>query len=148
MLVLIFYVILAIAARPVRVARKLRRLLSPLSGIKIPARRVTVVLNITVRFVPILKRRTRAVQVTRATQKTQFRDGGLARHTTDFLPLIVPIFLTTFHQTSRLTYTVRTENCHKPKQQAGGGGSLPGHGKGITVTTDTVFLVVRTFLRG
>lgn len=72
-----FSSLLACAADPVILASKVRTLLGPFHHFNIPTRRLTVVVAVTLHFVPALLRRASQVVGTRSSHNTSFADKGL-----------------------------------------------------------------------
>lgn len=89
-----------------------------MGGLRIPVRRVTVVVSVTLHFVPVLVRRASGVVGTRVTHNTSFRAKGVVRGTGGVVPLLIPLFVSTFEETGSLTVTVRTEYCRKKSGEA------------------------------
>lgn len=114
-----------------------------------PIRTVTVVVSVTLQFVPVLVRRASGVVGTRVTHKTGFRSNGLVRGTGDVIPLLVPLFMSTFHHTSSLTVTVRTHYCDNKRKQAGVGPlhcRKASHGTCIVLVTFLILIVITQIL--
>lgn len=119
---------LAFAASPARLASTVRELVGPLTGLRFPIRRVTVVVSLTLEFIPALLRRASGVARTRGTQNTSVRSNGVVREMGTFVPVLVPLFISTFEETCRLTATVRYHYCHnKAKEAQVGAVRVTGH---------------------
>ncbi len=105
--------VLACAAAPGSLASTVRGLLSPLQFVNLGGtiRALTVVVAVTLEFVPALIRRTRGVVGTRGTENTSLRDKGLGRGVGTLVPVLVPLLFSTMEHTTRLTSTVRYEYC-------------------------------------
>lgn len=113
--------LVAFAAAPGKLASKLRGLLRPLGQVRMPMRRVSVVVSVTLHFVPVLLRRASGVVGTRVTEKTSFRSKGVVRETGTVVPVLIPLFISTFQETGSLTVTVRTHYCRNNRKHAGVG---------------------------
>lgn len=138
--------LVALAAAPGRLASNLRGSLNFLGGVRIPIRTVTVVVSVTLHFVPVLVRRASGVVGTRVTEKTSFRRKGVVGETGDVIPLLMPLFMSTFEHTSSLTVTVRTEYCGNKRNEAGVGPLMCRGSSGVTCLFVFTFLTIIVIL--
>lgn len=101
------------AAAPATVASTFRTLLGPFTGVNIRTRRVTLIVDLTLQFLPALKNRTGTVISTRSTQNNDVRAKAFIRHVGTVISVVVPIFTKTVHRTSGLDLTLSTQYCRR-----------------------------------
>lgn len=120
-LLIIINSLLACAAAPASLASTVRELFSPLGIFGLSIRSITVAVAVTLHFVPALVRRVSGVATTRGSHKTSLRANGLIRETGTLIPVLVPLFVSSFEHTGRLTCTVSYHYCGNNRNHAGVG---------------------------
>jgi len=79
-------------------------LLRPLQKLGLPAHELALVVNIAIRFLPILAKETERLMKAQASRGADFGRGGrnFVRRTRSFLPLLVPLFLASLRRAENL----------------------------------------------
>ncbi len=93
--------LLTLTTSPLSLADAVERFLSPLKQIGVPSQEIAMMLSISLRFIPILMdeaERIRKAQFSRGCQIT----GNLINKIRSVVPLIVPLFISTFRRANDL----------------------------------------------
>lgn len=101
------------SAAPATVASTFRSLLSPFTEFNLRARRATLIVDLTLHFLPALNVRAGTVVSTRSTHNNDIRANSFMIHVGTVITIIIPIFTTTVHRTSGLDLTLSTHYCRR-----------------------------------
>jgi energy-coupling factor transport system permease protein len=113
--VLLVVAILTMTTSPLDLADGLERLFAFLAPLKVPVHEVAMTLTIALRFVPMLTDEAARVHAAQASRGAAF-GGGPVRRARSLVPLILPLFVSTFARADRLAMAMEARG------YSGGGG--------------------------
>lgn len=102
-LVIIWGNILISTTSPMELTDAISFYLSPLRLIKIPTEEITLILSVSMQFVPILLNEAKSIKTAQIARGAEFESKNLLKKAKCILPLIVPVFLTAFKRADELS---------------------------------------------
>lgn len=102
-LVIIWSNILISITSPLALMDAISFYLSPLRLIKIPTEEITLILSVSMQFVPILLNEANAIKKAQIARGADFNSKNILKKAKCILPLIVPVFLTAFKRADELS---------------------------------------------
>lgn len=108
--------LLTLTTSPMSLADGFERFLSPFKRIGIPSQEIAMMLSISLRFIPILieeAERIRKAQLSRGSQIT----GNIINRIRGIIPLIVPLFLSTFRRANDLALAMDSRCYGRTKER-------------------------------
>ena len=93
LMVILISTVLTLTTMPLDIARGMASLLKPLKYLHVPVEQISLVLAIALRFVPTLMDETVKIMNAQRTRGADFNAGGLVQRAKTFLPVIVPLFI-------------------------------------------------------
>lgn len=112
-LMVVLNTIFLAAAAPATVASTFTALVDPLGQLNVRTRRVTLIVDLTLQFVPALASRAHTVISTRSTHNNSVRANSLTRHVGTVDTVVIPVFTNALHRTSGLDLTLSTHYCRR-----------------------------------
>ncbi|CAX37333.1 Cobalt ABC transporter permease protein [Metamycoplasma hominis ATCC 23114] len=94
--------ILTVSTKPVLLTRAINDILIPLKLIKIPTEIITMIISISLRFIPTLLEESGRIMKAQASRGIDFKNGNLKDKTKSFIVLIVPLFVSSFSKANDL----------------------------------------------
>jgi len=88
---------LTLTTSPMSLTDAIERFLTPFRRIGIPAHEIAMMLSISLRFIPILIDEAERIRRAQVSRGSQF-DGNILRKLRSIVPLIIPLFLSTFRR--------------------------------------------------
>ncbi len=95
-------VILTYTTSPIALTDGLERLLSPLKKIKLPVHEFSMMMTIALRFIPTLIEETDKIMNAQKARGADFSSGGLIKRTKALLPVLIPLFASSFRRAGEL----------------------------------------------
>ena len=95
-------VILTYTTSPIALTDGLESLLSPLKKIKLPVHEFSMMMTIALRFIPTLIEETDKIMNAQKARGADFSSGGLIKRTKALLPVLIPLFASSFRRAGEL----------------------------------------------
>lgn len=95
-------VLLTYTTSPIALTDGLEALLSPLKKIKVPVHTFAMMMSIALRFIPTLIEETEKIMNAQKSRGADFSSGGLRKRAKALVPLLVPLFVSSFKRAEEL----------------------------------------------
>ena len=95
-------VILTYTTSPIALTDGLERLLSPLKVIRLPVHEFSMMMTIALRFIPTLIEETDKIMNAQKARGADFNSGGLIKRAKALLPVLIPLFASSFRRAGEL----------------------------------------------
>ncbi len=95
-------VLLTYTTSPISLTDGLESLLSPLKKIKVPVHTFAMMMSIALRFIPTLIEETEKIMNAQKSRCADFASGGLVKRAKALVPLLVPLFVSSFKRAEEL----------------------------------------------
>ena len=95
-------VLLTYTTSPIALTDGLERLLSPLKVIRLPVHEFAMMMTIALRFIPTLIEETDKIMNAQKARGADFNSGGLIKRAKALLPVLIPLFASSFRRASEL----------------------------------------------
>ena len=101
-LLIIFSSLLVFTTDPLELTDAAEALLSPFTAIGLPAHELAMMMSIALRFVPTLLDETDKIMKAQTARGAQFSSGSLITRLKNFVPILVPLFISCFRRADEL----------------------------------------------
>ena len=108
--------LLTYTTSPMALTDGMERLLSPLKKIGLPVHEITMMMSMALRFIPTLIEETDKIMSAQKARGADFENGSLIRRARALLPILVPLFVSSFRRADELAVAMESRCYH------GGGG--------------------------
>lgn len=95
-------VLLTYTTSPISLTDGLERLLRPLKAIRLPVHEFSMMITIALRFIPTLIEETDKIMSAQKARGADFSSGGLIKRAKALLPVLVPLFASSFRRAAEL----------------------------------------------
>lgn len=95
-------VLLTYTTSPIALTDGLERLLAPLKKIHLPVHEFSMMMTIALRFIPTLVEETDKIMSAQKARGADFSSGGLIKRAKALLPVLIPLFASSFRRASEL----------------------------------------------
>ncbi len=95
-------ILLTYTTSPISLTDGLESLLSPLKAIKVPVHTFAMMMSIALRFIPTLVEETEKIMNAQKSRGADFSSGGLVKRAKALVPLLVPLFVSSFKRAEEL----------------------------------------------
>lgn len=95
-------VLLTYTTSPIALTDGLESLLSPLKKIKVPVHTFAMMMSIALRFIPTLVEETEKIMNAQKSRGADFASGGLVKRAKALIPILVPLFVSSFKRAEEL----------------------------------------------
>ncbi len=95
-------VLLTYTTSPISLTDGLESLLSPLKKIKVPVHVFAMMMSIALRFIPTLIEETEKIMNAQKSRGADFSSGGLLKRAKALIPILVPLFVSSFKRAEEL----------------------------------------------
>ena len=102
MLIIGSSVLLTYTTSPISLTDGIEALLSPLKKIKIPVHTFAMMMSIALRFIPTLVEETEKIMNAQKSRGADFSSGGLIKRAKALIPILVPLFVSSFKRAEEL----------------------------------------------
>lgn len=99
---ILFSSLLTYTTRPMDLTFGLEKLLSPLKRFRVPVGELSLMMSIALRFIPTLLEETDKIKKAQMARGADFESRHLASRVRSLLPLLVPLFVSSFHRAEEL----------------------------------------------
>ncbi|MBQ9415369.1 MAG: energy-coupling factor transporter transmembrane protein EcfT [Clostridia bacterium] len=105
-------ILLTFTTTPIEMTDGLSQLLSPLMKIKIPVDLFAMMMSIALRFIPTLIEDTRRIMNAQKARGTDFSSGGLIKKAKALIPILIPLFVSSFKRGEELATAMECRCYH------------------------------------
>ncbi len=111
-LLIIFSSLLTFTTSPVQLTDAMEKILSPLSKFGVPAHELAMMMTIALRFIPTLIEETDKIIKAQKSRGVDFESGNIFRRLKMFVPILVPLFLSSFRRADDLAMAMEAR-CYR-----------------------------------
>ena len=104
--------LLTYTTSPISLTDGLERLLSPLKKIKIPVHEMSMMMSMALRFIPTLIEETDKIMAAQKARGADFETGSLMSRAKALLPILVPLFVSSFRRADELAVAMESRCYH------------------------------------
>ena len=126
---------LTLTTSPISLTDGIEKLLSFLKIFKVPAHEIAMMMTIALRFIPTLMEETEKIMKAQISRGADFESGNIVKRIQNFLPIIIPLFINSFHRADDLSIAMEAR-CYR-------GGEGRTHYRTLSVTqVDYFYLII------
>lgn len=107
-----FSSLLTLTTTPILITDAIEKLLSPLKYIHIPVSDIGMIMNISIRFIPIILEETDKIIKAQKSRGVEFDYGNIMKRAKNFVPILIPVFVSTFKRAAELTTAIQAR-CYR-----------------------------------
>ena len=104
--------LLTYTTSPIRLTDGLESLLGPLKKLKVPVHELAMMMSIALRFIPTLIEETDKIISAQKARGANFDDGNLFQRAEAMVPLLVPLFVSSFRRADELATAMECRCYH------------------------------------
>jgi len=104
--------LLTYTTSPIMLTDGLERLLNPLKKIRVPVHELSMMMSIALRFIPTLIEETDKIMSAQKARGADFETGGLLDKAKALVPLLVPLFISSFRRADELAVAMECRCYH------------------------------------
>ena len=107
--------ILTLTTSPIALTEAIENLLGPLKKIGIPIHEFAMMMTIALRFIPTLMEEADKIMKAQSARGADFESGNIISRAKNMVPLLVPMFLISFHRAEELGIAMESR-CYRGDQ--------------------------------
>lgn len=111
-LLIVLSSLLTFTTSPLKLTDATEKLLSPLSKVGVPAHELAMMMTIAIRFVPTLLEETDKIIKAQKSRGLDFDSGGIVKRLRAMVPILVPLFLSSFRRAEDLAMAMEARCYH------------------------------------
>ncbi len=104
--------VLTLTTSPIELTDAIERLLNPFKKIGVPAHELAMMMTIALRFIPTLMDETDKIMKAQKARGADFESGGLIKKAKSLIPLLVPLFISSFRRADELAMAMEAR-CYR-----------------------------------
>ena len=104
--------LLTYTTSPIALTDGLEKLLNPLKRIKVPVHEMTLMMSMALRFIPTLIEETDKIMSAQKARGADFETGSLMHRAKALLPILVPLFVSSFRRADELAVAMESRCYH------------------------------------
>ena len=104
--------LLTYTTSPMAITDGLEYLMNPLKKIRVPVHEMTLMMSMALRFIPTLIEETDKIMSAQKARGADFETGGLIQRAKALLPILVPLFVSSFRRADELAVAVESRCYH------------------------------------
>ncbi|MGB9681963.1 MAG: energy-coupling factor transporter transmembrane component T family protein [bacterium] len=112
LLLISFSTLLTLTTSPLELTDALESILSPLRRIGFPAHELAMMMNIALRFIPVLVEETNRIMKAQIARGADIESGGIFNRAKNLIPVLVPLFVNTFQRADELALAMEVR-CYR-----------------------------------
>lgn len=116
-LILILGNLLTMTTLPTQGTTALESLIKPLKLIGVPTEEVAIIISVAIQFIPTLLEETELIKMTQIARGARFESKKLSERAASFLPLVVPIFISSFRRAEELSLAMEARGYRKARNR-------------------------------
>lgn len=105
-------ILFSYATTPIELTDGLEMSLSPLKKIKLPVHEFAMMMTIALRFIPTLVEETSKIMNAQKARGADFSSGGLIKRAKALIPIIIPLFISSFRRAEELAVAMECRCYH------------------------------------
>ena len=109
--------ILTLSTSPIDMTNALSSLLTPLKLLRVPVEDVAMIINIAIQFVPTILEESDMVRKAQTARGARFESRKLREKALSFLPLLIPIFISSFRRADELSLAMEARGYRSAKRR-------------------------------
>ena len=111
-LLIILSSLLTFTTSPIKLTDAMEKILSPLARFGVPAHELAMMMTIALRFIPTLLEETDKIIKAQKARGADFETGNILRRLKNFVPILVPLFLSSFRRADDLAMAMEAR-CYR-----------------------------------
>ena len=104
--------LLTYTTSPIALTDGMERLLNPLKKIHVPVHEITMMISMALRFIPTLIEETDKIMSAQKARGADFETGGLVKRARALIPILVPLFVSSFRRADELAVAMESRCYH------------------------------------
>ncbi|HEY3315402.1 MAG TPA: energy-coupling factor transporter transmembrane protein EcfT [Bacillota bacterium] len=104
--------LLTLTTSPVALTDGLERLMKPLGRLGLPAHELAMMMTIALRFIPTLLEEAEKIMKAQMARGADFESGNLVKRARALIPLLVPLFISSFRRADELAMAMEARGYH------------------------------------
>lgn len=109
--------ILTLTTSPLMLTDGIEKLLAPFAVIKVPAHEIAMMMTIAIRFIPTLAEEADKIMKAQTARGADFESGSIIRRAKAMIPLLVPLFVSSFRRADELATAMDSRCYHGGKNR-------------------------------
>lgn len=118
MLIIAMSTVLTLTTSPLEISQGISALLKPLKRFNFPVETFSLMISISLRFVPTLTDETKLIMDAQRSRGVDFGDGGLIKRVKAFVPLLIPLFVSAFKHADDLSIAMEARGYQTNKERS------------------------------
>ena len=106
---------MTLTTKPIELTDGIEKLLSPFSKIGFPSHEVALMMTIALRFIPTLMEETDKIIKAQQARGADFESGGLLQRAKSLIPILIPLFISSFRIAQELALAMEARCYHGGK---------------------------------
>lgn len=111
-LLITFTSLLTLTTTPINLTDGLEKILRPFSKVGVPAHELAMMMTIALRFIPTLAEELGKIMQAQMARGADFQSGNLLRRAKNLVPLLVPLFISSFRRADELALAMEAR-CYR-----------------------------------
>lgn len=108
--------LLTLTTSPIELTDGIEKLLNPLRKIGVPAHELAMMMTIALRFIPTLMDETDKIMKAQMARGADFESGNLIQRAKNLIPLLVPLFISSFRRADELAMAMEAR-CYREEKE-------------------------------
>lgn len=104
--------VLTLTTSPIKLTDGIEILLKPFKKIGVPSHEIAMMMTIALRFIPTLLEETDKIMKAQAARGADFETGGLIKRAKSMVPILVPLFISSFRRADDLAMAMEARCYH------------------------------------
>ncbi len=104
--------VLTLTTSPLMLTDGIERLLKPLRVLKVPSHEIAMMMTIAIRFIPTIAEETDKIMKAQTARGADFESGSILRRAKAMIPLLVPLFVSSFRRADELAVAMDARCYH------------------------------------
>ncbi|MFA9464112.1 MAG: energy-coupling factor transporter transmembrane protein EcfT [Velocimicrobium sp.] len=103
-----FYNVLVSTTPPLKITEALEQILSPLGYLRVPVKNISMIISVAIQFIPTLFEETEMIRKAQIARGARFESHNIFKRAGAVMPLIIPIFITSFKRADELAMAMES----------------------------------------
>ncbi|MBQ3077952.1 MAG: energy-coupling factor transporter transmembrane protein EcfT [Clostridia bacterium] len=110
--------LLTYTTSPILLTDAMERLMSPLKALKVPVGELAMMMTVAMRFIPVLVEETDKIMSAQKARGADFESGGVLKRAKALVPILVPLFVSSFHRAEELAVAMECRCYHTDRPRS------------------------------